>query len=72
MFVTDETNKIPVAGRFFTYGGLVVTPDRMPILTAPGAAVRTNYGYAPGDQFKFHTRSRCVRRWRPVPRPRVR
>jgi len=57
-FVTDETNNDFVAGAFFIYGGLVVTDAQLQEIHTAVEAIRTKYGYLPGDSLKFHTRSR--------------
>jgi hypothetical protein len=57
-YVTDETNNDSSQGQFFIYGGLVVTDEQVAELNGAVAEIRTKYGYLPGDQFKFHTRSR--------------
>ncbi len=57
-FMTDETNKNPVAGQFFIYGGLVATEEQVIEVHKAVAEIRSRYGYLPGDSFKFHTRSK--------------
>ena len=57
-FVTDETNKNPVSGQFFIYGGLVVTEDQLVAVHKAVATIRTKYGYRAGDSFKFNTKSK--------------
>lgn len=58
IFQADETNKNPVAGQFFIYGGLVATEEQQVLVHNVVAEVRDRHGYLPGDSFKFHTRSR--------------
>ena len=57
-FVTDETNNDFVSGTFFIYGGLVVTDSQLQEVHTAVQAIRSKYGYLPGDSLKFHTRSR--------------
>lgn len=57
-FVADETNNDFVDGQFFIYGGLVMTDEQFLAVSQRVAEIRAQYGYLPGDSFKFHTRSR--------------
>lgn len=56
-FITDETNKNPVAGQFFIYGGLIASDAQLVDVHNAVAKIRTKYGYLQGDSFKFNTRS---------------
>jgi hypothetical protein len=54
----DETNLDPNEGRFFIYGGLILTPEQIVSAHSAVAAIRTKYGFLPGDSFKFQTAAR--------------
>jgi hypothetical protein len=54
----DETNVTPEQGKFFIYGGLVATPDQIVDCHNAIQEIRSRFGFADTDQFKFHTRSR--------------
>lgn len=56
LFASDETNKNPVPGTFFIYGGVVLTQQQAAVLSARVAEIRLKYGYLPGDSFKFAVR----------------
>ena len=55
---TDETNLEPNQGRFFIYGGLIMTPEQMIAAHEAISGIRSRYGFNGADSFKFHTRSR--------------
>jgi hypothetical protein len=55
---TDETNIEPSQGRFFIYGGLILTPEQMLESHNAIAEIRSKYGFKAGDAFKFQTNSR--------------
>jgi hypothetical protein len=57
-FHTDETNLDRSQGTFFIYGGLVMTPEQMAEVHHAVRDLRAAYKYEPGDDFKFHTKSR--------------
>jgi hypothetical protein len=54
----DETNLVPSQGAFFIYGGIVLSPDQMPVLHDAVAEIRQKYKFRASDSLKFHTRSR--------------
>jgi hypothetical protein len=57
-FHTDETNLDRSQGTFFIYGGFVMTPEQMAEVHHAVRDLRAAYKYEPGDDFKFHTKSR--------------
>jgi hypothetical protein len=65
--VTDETNVEPGQGRFFIYGGLIMTPEQMLKAHEAIQDIRMKYGFSDTDDFKFETRSRpqsmTVEKW---------
>ncbi|MFB9309509.1 hypothetical protein BJY17_001029 [Agromyces hippuratus] len=58
IFLVDETNRDYVENHFFIVGGLVYTPEQIPLVDAAVAACRAAAGYRPGDNFKFNTNER--------------
>jgi hypothetical protein len=54
----DETNLVASQGDFFIYGGLVITPEQMPVLHDAVSQIRATFKFQPTDSLKFHTRSR--------------
>lgn len=56
--ITDETNVEPQPGRFFIYGGLIMTPEQMSGAHEAIQEIRQKYGFSDADDFKFETRSR--------------
>lgn len=57
-FMVDETNRDYVEGHFFIVGGLVFTPEQALSVDRAVAARRAEFGYRPGDNFKFNTNER--------------
>lgn len=56
---TDETNNRPTKdSKFFIYGGLFFSIDKLPLLHEKIEDIRKDAGYKPGDIFKFDTRAR--------------
>ncbi|WP_407559293.1 hypothetical protein [Mycobacterium paraintracellulare] len=55
---TDETNTELSQSKFFIYGGLIATPDQMKDAHERVVNIRSKYGFAHTDEFKFNTRSR--------------
>ncbi|MFJ2505088.1 hypothetical protein [Microbacterium sp. NPDC087592] len=58
MFMVDETNRDYVEGHFFIVGGLVFTPEHALAVDRAVSARRAEFGYRPGDNFKFNTNER--------------
>ena len=58
LFFTDETNVDPHQGKFFIYGGLILTPEQLGQAHGAVEEVRRRYGYLDTDSFKFQTASR--------------
>lgn len=54
----DETNNSPSEGKFFICGGLAMEGEQMRQIHDMMEGVRTEYGFARADQFKFQTASR--------------
>lgn len=59
LLLTDETN-LKAGGNveFFSYGGLIVSMEKLPILHARIAEIREANGYLPADRLKFDTNAR--------------
>ena len=59
LLFTDETNLRPsTVSKFFIYGGVFFPADRLSEIHTLVENVRREYGFRPGDEFKFNTRSR--------------
>lgn len=58
MFLVDETNRDFVENTFFIVGGLVYTPEQIPLVDRAVALCRGAAGYRSGDSFKFNTNER--------------
>ncbi|MEW5903654.1 MAG: hypothetical protein AB1722_04830 [Pseudomonadota bacterium] len=59
LLLTDETNlKAGENVEFFSYGGLIVSMEKLPILHARIAEIREANGYLPADRLKFDTNAR--------------
>jgi len=59
ILLTDETNRTPGKdAKFFIYGGLLFSLDKLDELDIEIERIRTSAGYRAGDEFKFDTRSR--------------
>lgn len=54
----DETNKNPSPGQFFIVGGLVLTDEQIPLVTAVVDVIRQDCGYRDGDSLKFQLSAR--------------
>lgn len=59
ILLTDETNREPsVDVKFFVYGGIFFSIEKLSLLNLEIANIRERVGYKPGDEFKFNTLSR--------------
>lgn len=59
LLFTDETNLQPDAkAKFFIYGGVFFPAEQLASIHLEVESIRTRYGFRPGDELKFDTRSR--------------
>lgn len=55
----DESDHDPNRGvKFFVYGAIFVPSDQIHAISEKVKTVRREFGFAPGDQLKFQTRSK--------------